>query len=383
MIAKIFSKLVDKLIIFHIFVNQGKNMEKAMENIFGVRLKLARKMAGYSLQELADALSNKVTKQSLSKYEMGAMNPSGDILVGIAAVLKVKLDYFMKRDQVELGEILFRKKANLSKRNEEAVVEKVRNYVERYLEIENILQLKTVFENPLEGFDIKNKSDVDRAAIKLREVWNLGTDPIANIIEMFELKGIKTLLIDEVDDIDGLAVFTSTGIPVVVVNIRNKPIERVRFTIVHELAHLLLKLPVRILNDLKELEKYCHFFASCFLIPSDMVIKHIGSVKRNYIRIEELIAIKEYFGISIRGIVYRLRELEVISDSYYQRWIVFMSKTYGAKEEPGDYKGEEKPRGFDQLVNRALAEELISISKAASLWNISVNQLRKGFAGVR
>ena len=49
----------------------------------------------------------------------------------------------------------------------------------------------------------------------------------------------------------------------------------------------------------------------------------------------------------------------------------------------GGYKGEEKSRNFDRLVNRALAEELISLSKAATIWNISINELRKGFTGVR
>ena len=127
-------------------------------------------------------------------------------------------------------------------------------------------------------------------------------------------------MIDDVDDIDGLAVFTSTGIPVVVVNTRNKSIERIRFTIIHEIAHLLLKLEKDILENSKEVEKFCHFFSSCFLIPTEMLLKQIGSGKRNYIRIEELIAIKEYFGISIRAIVHRLKELEVITDNYYQRW---------------------------------------------------------------
>lgn len=358
-------------------------MEQIAENIFGNRLKLARKMAGLSLQELADALENKVSKQALNKYEMGLMNPSGDVLMAISGTLKVKPDYFLKRNQVELGEILFRKKATLSKKNEESIVEKVRDYIERSLEIENILNAKNEFENPLKDFKISNKKDVELAAIKLRKEWNLGTDPIPNIIEMLELKGIKVLLIDDVDDIDGLAVFTSTGIPVVVVNTRNKPIERIRFTIIHELAHLLLDLEKPILHSPKEVEKYCHFFSSCLLIPTEMLLKQIGTSKRNYIRIEELISIKEYFGISIRAIVHRLKELEVITDNYYLRWMVYMSKTYGAKDEPGTYKGEEKSRNFDQLVNRALAEELISMSKAAALWNININDLRKGYAGVR
>jgi len=358
-------------------------MEQDVENIFGSRLKLARKMAGYSLQELADALEKKVTKQSLNKYEMGLMNPSGDVLVAISSTLKVKPDYFLKRNQVELGEILFRKKASLSKKNEESVVEKVRDYVERYLEIENIVGVITEFKNPLKNSAIATKKDVELAATKLRKEWDLGTDPIPNIIEMLELKGIKVLLIDDVEEIDGLAVFTSSRIPVVVVNIRNKPIERIRFTIVHELAHLLLNFEKHIAALPKEVEIFCHLFSSCFLIPSEMLTKLIGSAKRNYIQINELISIKEYYGISLRAIVHRLKELEIIVNSYYERWMVWLSKTYGAKNEPGEYKGEEKSRNFDQLVNRALAEELISLSKAAALWNISINELRKGFIGVR
>lgn len=377
-------KLVDVLHFFTNFVNQTlKIMEPVAENTFGSRLKLARKMAGFSLQELADALSNKVTKQSLNKYEMGLMNPSGEVLIAISSTLKIKPDYFLKKDQVELGEILFRKKASLSKKNEESIVEKVRDYVERYLEIENILGVSTEFKNPLNNFKISNKNDIEIAAIKLRKEWDLGTDPIPNIIEMLELKGIKVLLIDDVDEIDGLAVFTSNGIPVVVVNTRNKSIERIRFTIIHELAHLLLNFEKNIADNSKEVEIFCHLFSSCFLLPTEMLLKMIGGAKRDYIYINELISIKEYFGISIRAIVHRLKGLKVITDSYYERWMVYMSKTYGAKSEPGNYKGEEKSRNFDQLINRALAEELISLSKAAALWNISINELRKGFVGVK
>lgn len=358
-------------------------MEQLSENIFATRLKLARKMAGFSLQELADALQNKVTKQSLSKYEMGLMNPSGEVLMLISETLKIKPDYFFKKNPVELGEILFRKKASLSKKNEDSIVEKVRDYVERYLEIETIVGVNAAFRNPLKNVEINGKADIESAAIKLRKEWDLGTDPIPNIIEMLELKGIKVLLIDDVDEIDGLAVFTSKGIPVIVVNIKGKSIERIRFTIIHELAHLLLKLAKTIMDDAKVVETCCHLFASCFLIPSEMLFKLIGPSKRTYIRINELISVKEYYGISLRAIVHRLRELEIITDSYYQRWVIFMSKTYGSKSEPGNYKGEEKSRNFDQLVNRALAEELISLSKAAALWNVSINELRKGYSSVK
>jgi len=358
-------------------------MEQIVENNFATRLKLARKMAGFSLQELADALENKVSKQSLNKYEMGLMNPSTDVLVAISTTLKIKPEYFFKKKVVELGEIQFRKKANLSKKDEESIVEKVRDYAERYLEIENIVGVENKFINPLKNFKIVDKSDIELAAMKLRKDWDLGSNPIPNIIEMLELRGIKVLVIDDVDEIDGLAVFTSKGVPIVLINTRDKSIERIRFTIIHELAHLLLNIDNSSLENLKEVEKFCHFFASCFLIPNVQLIKMIGGKTRAYININELISIKEYFGISVRAILHRMKELKIISDVYYQRWTIYLSKTYGAKNEPGNYKGEEKSRNFDQLINRALAEEIISLSKAASLWNISINELRKGLNGVR
>jgi Zn-dependent peptidase ImmA (M78 family)/transcriptional regulator with XRE-family HTH domain len=356
-------------------------MAQSINNTFGTRLKLARKMAGMSLQDLSDALVNKVTKQALSKYEQGEMNPTSEVLLSIAKVLHLKPDYFLKKKSLELGQILFRKRSALTKKEEEAIVEKVRDYVERYMELEDILNVQNPFTNPLKDLTIQSKQDVEKAANHLRKAWNLGDKPIANIVEMLELKGIKVILIDDVDALDGLAVFTSTGIPIVVVNKKGKSIERIRFTIIHELAHLLLDLSI-LNNHYKSEEEWCHFFSSCFLIPSHMLKEMMGGGKRSYIYINELVKIKEYYGISIRAIVHRLKELEIITDNYYQRWVIYMSKTYGSKEEPGKYQGEEASKGFDLLIARGLSEGIISLSKAAALCNTDINNLRKEYVSI-
>ncbi len=356
-------------------------MNQSDQNPFGTRLKLARKRAGMSLQDLSDALQNKVTKQALSRYEQGEMNPTSEVLLAIARTLKLKPDYFLKKNSLELGQVLFRKRAALSKKEEEAIVEKVRDYVERYVELEEILNVQAPFVNPLQGFKIEAKTDVEKAAVKLRKDWNLGDNPIPNIVEMLELKGIKVILLDDNDALDGLAVFTSTGIPIVVVNKKDKPIERLRFTIIHELAHLLLDLSV-VSENHKQEEEWCHFFSSCFLIPTNMLQTMMGGGKRSYIYINELIKIKEYFGISIRAIVHRLRELGIITDNYYQRWMVYMSKNYGPKGEPGLYKGEEESKSFDLLIARGLSEGIISLSKAAALCNRDINHLRKEYVSI-
>ena len=355
-------------------------MNAANQNFFGVRLKLARKMAGMSLQELSNVLDNFVTKQALNKYEQGQMKPSSEVLVLIAKSLKVKPDFFLKKDVPEVRDISFRKKVSLPKKIEDSIIEKARDYVERYFELENILGLKRDFKNPIKDLLINDKSDTENAAKILRNTWELGNNAIPKIVEMLELKGIKLMLIDEVDDIDGFSFFTSNFTPVVIVNTRSKSIERIRFTIIHELAHLLLNIDQELESDKKVIEELCHHFSSCFLIPSKKLIEMIGSNKRSYINIKELIAIKEYYGISIRAIVHRLKSIGVITSSYYQRWMIYMSKTYGQRSEPGNYVGDEKLGVFEQLINRALAEDLISLSKAASLMNTSINELRKGMS---
>lgn len=357
-------------------------MNSPKENTFGARLILARKMAGMSLQDLANALENKVTKQSLNKYELGLMKPTGELLSLLSKVLSVKPDFFLRKGIVELGEISFRKRKALLKKDEEAVVEKARDYVERYLEIETILGQDQKFSNPIKLRDIHTKEQVEEAARQLREIWELGNNPIPNIVEMLELRGIKVFLVDEVDQIDGFATITGNGVPLVVVNVKDKSVERVRFTTIHELAHILLNFAKEVAGDLKQVEILCHYFASCFLIPSEKLKDMLGGQKRTYIAIKELIAIKEYYGISIRAILHRLAELEVITDTYYKRWVIYLSKTYKHKVEPGNYKGDEKLKIFEQLVNRALSEGIISMSKAAALCNVNINQLRKDFISV-
>ena len=47
---------------------------------FGERLKSARTMAGLSLQDLAEKLQNRVTRQALHKYEKGEIMPDSEMV---------------------------------------------------------------------------------------------------------------------------------------------------------------------------------------------------------------------------------------------------------------------------------------------------------------
>ncbi|MCG8012463.1 MAG: helix-turn-helix domain-containing protein, partial [Candidatus Thiodiazotropha weberae] len=61
--------------------------------MFGDRLKLARKKAGYSLRGLAEALEKEVSAQAIGKYERGEMMPSSGVLLRLTKLLDVSIEY--------------------------------------------------------------------------------------------------------------------------------------------------------------------------------------------------------------------------------------------------------------------------------------------------
>lgn len=333
-------------------------------------------MAGFTMQQLADLLDNVVTKQALSKYESGLMKPSSSVLLALCRILKVEPDFFFLNEPPKLGAVFWRKKASTPQRLVDSVVERTRDYVERFAEAQDLVGEVEVFDNPLGNEIVSSEEQVMELAHRLRAAWNIGTGSLGRVIELLEEHGVRVLLLDEDDAIDGLFVFADTSIPVVVVNKRNKSIERLRFTIIHELAHGLLNFSEEILANERRVEELCHLFSTCFLLPKEALVKAFGN-KPRYFRIEELLKIKLSYGISLRAIIHRLEREGLLPETYYRRWMVYLTKTYGPKEEPGSFVGDEVPRKFEQLLHRGLAEGLISTSKAASLLGVAPDYFQR------
>lgn len=345
-------------------------------NDFGARLKAARKMAGMSQQELADATENLITKQAISKYEKGKMLPASDILIAISKALGVKSGYFYRQSQVKLSKLEFRKKSKLSKSNENRVKYQTIDFLERYLEIENIMNHQIVFDNPLQNITVNNQADIEVASMRLREAWKLGNAPVSNLMELLEDKGVRIFEVELQEDFDGLSAWAD-GIPVITVN-KNSDLVRKRLTIVHELAHLLMNFSD---CDNKDLERLCHNFAGAFLVPKENMIEEIGQ-SRTKISFLELKKLKGVYGISIMALIVRAKNLGIIKDSAYKNFFIIASKNgwrSGKNKEPGKYVGREYANRFRQLVSWAVAEEIITMSKGAELMYEGLSEFRKGF----
>lgn len=124
------------------------------------------------------------------------------------------------------------------------------------------------------------------------------------------------------------------------------------------------------------MERYCHLFASEMLISKEIFIQKIG-MNRKDISLQELQDIQIQFGISIDALMYKAWSLNIITESRYKTFRIKKSQAPQFKEavEESRYKQEQSNR-FVRLVYRALASEIISISKASVLLNTPINAVR-------
>lgn len=332
-------------------------------------------MAGYSLQELAEKINNSVSKQALGKYEQGIMKPNSELLLALCDALNVRPDYFSRTPTVNLHEIEFRKLQKLSARENSKIVQQTIDFLERYLELEEILGIENKFSNAVLQMPVNSTDDIEKLVNKLRSEWKLGTDPLFNIIELMEDHGIKVMEVDAPIEFSGMSTWVNDKVPVMVINSRlDEFLDRKRFTALHELGHLVMRSQISSM-ELKQKEAYCNYFAGAMLMPEELFRKELGGTRKK-ILFNELAAIKKQYGMSYKAIIYRAKNLGIISDLYCRQFMFMMSNMGYRINEPVQYMGYEKSNRFSQLLSRAVAEEIISTSKAAALNNQKLADFR-------
>jgi len=207
----------------------------------------------------------------------------------------------------------------------------------------------------------------------VRMEWDLGLNPIPDLIDLLESKGILVISTDvEIDTkFDGLQAEIN-GQPVIVISSHWSG-DRQRFTLAHELGHILVH--GRLSEGLDE-EKVCNRFASAFLLPKKTFYEHFGQ-KRHDFEVRELFLLKHEFGVSMGACLYRAKDLGVISESLYKKVTIIFSKNGWKKQEPGKPYPSEKTFLFEQLLYRGLSAGILSESKAAELMSISLMEFHQ------
>lgn len=335
----------------------------------GKNLKRIRLLKNLSLKDAGNLLN--MTATAISKYEKGEILPDSKKLIDFANAYNVKSIELLKVYNVpKMKFTSFRKKKRLTGQNLELLEELIQDEVAKYLEIIEMNNIDT--DNiKLKKYSCNNLEDVEKAANDFRNYIKISNkQPISDLINILENLGIIIIQIknpdNRFDDFDGLSEIVNS-IPVIVLLDGIKDGARQRFTIAHELGHLVLNIN----NDELDEEKLCNRFASALLMPKEAIINEFGYSRGN-INFFELTAFKNEFKVSYAAIVYRLKDLNIISEYLYKKLSIFLSQKIG-KNDPKPIQPETSFQ-FKKIVYKLEADEIISVNKACELLGVTVDE---------
>jgi Zn-dependent peptidase ImmA (M78 family)/transcriptional regulator with XRE-family HTH domain len=340
----------------------------------GIRIQRARKATGLSLRALADALG--VSHTLIDKYEAGTITPNSQQIIGLSKRLGVKVEYFLRPATLTALSVGYRQKSRQSAKDQHRVEAGVLDIAERRFELERLFPAPPTAAYALpKGLPatVNDMAGVEALAEQVRHAWNLGQDPIGSMVDVLESHGIRVFPTSGCEKkFDGLMMKLNAGDagkwPIILLD-DQWPGDRQRFTLAHELGHLLLE--GRLASTLKE-ESACNRFAGAFLLPTGVLRQNLGE-RRTHLEPRELYLLKRAYGASMACVAYRAKDVGIINDAYMTAIMRDWHQRGWDKREPGEPFPSEPPRFFEHLVYRALAEDYIGESKAAELLGMSVH----------
>lgn len=334
--------------------------------MLGERMRRFRLARGMSLDDLEAAIGGLVSKQALSKYERGKMRPKMTTLSRIAAALGIKSVQLWGEPVCHVEYVAYRKLARLGKKKQEQIEGFVAEALEQRVWLQERMGERNSLELQILDTPIRKLEDAEHAALALRRKWNLGIDPIANLVGVLEDHFIHIIEVDASETFDGISAVARDSdenvMAAAIATRRGTSGDRHRLNVAHELGHLVLEVS----EDVDE-EKAAFRFGAAFLAPAEQLCREVGE-KRSLIEIEELLYLKQRYGMSMQAILFRLKDLEVITESYHKQWCMDINRLGWRKHEPIEIPPE-KPRRFRQQVFRAVSEGLIGVREAERLLN--------------
>jgi Zn-dependent peptidase ImmA (M78 family)/DNA-binding XRE family transcriptional regulator len=322
------------------------------------RISLARRRRAMTKKGLADAIG--VTPNTIIRYEDGEIQPSEENLVKIARCLNFPKAFF------DGGEVDEPRRDNASFRGMASKSARIMDAALASGALACMLDdwIGKSYNRPAPDIPDLRRVDPYTAAMIVRQQWNLGEKPIANMVHLLEGKGIRVFsLAENTKDVDAFSLWRD-DVPHIFLN-RFKSAERSRFDAAHELCHLCCHkhggANAEHVGD--NIEKDANAFAGAFLMP-EIDVRAI--CKRPLYSVNDLAGYKKRWRVSVAALNYRLHELNIISESKSVSNYVEMSRRGWLKEEPYGIAREQSAL-LQDIINDLLSLGITKTKIAAEL----------------
>ncbi|MBE7633322.1 XRE family transcriptional regulator [Tenacibaculum finnmarkense] len=281
----------------------------------------AREYRGIGQTDLSKKIKG-LSQSNLSKFEKGFDVLSENIIYELINFLNFPVTFFTKKINNDIEIAHYRKKSGITK----AVKVQLdsNNKIIGYL----VDQLNDSVDYPdfsLRPLDPEEYTPEEVARFTRKLIGLDKREPVINIFKYLESNGIIVIEFDDVTDkFDGVSFLTDKGNPVIVIN-RNFSNDRKRFTLAHELGHILMHctgdFPNPMHRDEKQKENEANRFASEFLMPAFGIQNSLLGLS-----LYDLAPLKKYWHTSKQSIIRRAKDLRSIPENRATYFMIELSR---------------------------------------------------------
>ncbi|MGU3435018.1 XRE family transcriptional regulator [Actinomycetes bacterium M1A6_2h] len=300
-------------------------------NDLGQLLETLRISRGWTQAQLEERSG--IRQGTLSRYENGMRQPEPEAIESLAAVFGVTskfLENGQKRHAAMAVGAHMRRRASAKAsvwRQREAQLNEYRLHVRSLFE-----EVSLSADRQVPRYD---GDDPDTAARMVRMQWRMPVGPVRSLIHWLEAAGCLVFVEDfGTPRLDGLSQWIDDH-PLMLVN-EAAPTDRLRWTLAHELGHLILHSDY-VTGDV---EAEADEFAAEFLMPAEAI--RTSLTKPN---LGKLLDLKQEWGVSVAALINRAATLGTITGVERTRLYKMLSARGFRTNEPGsDRIPPEEPR---------------------------------------
>ena len=332
--------------------------------MIGARIRQARLLAGMTQQDVVDALENAgfpTNRATISAYENDRDMPDASTFLELSRLFDVPPVWLTFKPVQDVDWMGYRRRSTLPSSSREAIEGYVHGVAELQTELRTLLcpGRQVVFPEKTNVLDFEG---AEKAARILREEWQLGEDPIASLTRTAEINGVVVIdWAQPTERFDGLSGWYGDQVPVIVTKANSGgDMARRRFSLGHELGHLVMNCPDNMLEQL------ANRFAGALLVPETVARQEFRQLGPK-IGFSELGTLKQKYGLSMQGWAYRATDLGLISPNFAQSFWRAVNQRGWKKREPCEFAADEKPELLKQMICRAMEENMISHHQVLSV----------------
>ncbi|MDO6644695.1 XRE family transcriptional regulator [Acinetobacter guillouiae] len=331
----------------------------------GLELKLLRQFNELTLDDLGNKLD--YTRQYLHKVETGQTIPNDQFVEKVANYFNVPHSFFMQiKSVLQEDQIHFRSNRTAKVSFKQIVIARG-EYTKRLTEyLDSKLRLPKYDIYSSENELITQDPAIESIAEQCRGKWGLGLGPISSMVRLCETHGIIVTTFPSVSkEVDALSLATKR--PVFVRNEAKESICRQRFDLAHELGHLVLH--DGIVTGDRLTESQANHFASALLIPQVMMRTHFSTwYKNGRFNWSKLSEFKQTWKVSKAAILYRAKQLGLLTPEQYTSGVIYLKKTgEGINEKEDHLIPKEKPELLQACFNMLAKKKIFAEDVAAAL----------------